>query len=87
MKINTNKTNRRKFIKGSTILTAGLISTPLISLAHKKPAPNADGLYIIGPKEGYTPEIGTLLSTMRTGLYRSNKDWDMPRKSAHFYLP
>lgn len=77
MKINTNKTNRRKFIKGSTILTAGLISTPVISLAHKKFVSNADGLYIIGPKEGYAPEIGTLLSTMtmmRTWLIHSVKD-------------
>ena len=77
MKNNTNKTNRRKFIKGSTILTAGLISTPLISLAHKKSITNTEGLYIIGPKEGYAPEIGTLLSTMtmmRTWLVYGVKD-------------
>lgn len=77
MKNNTNKTSRRKFIKGSTIITAGLISTPLISLAHKKTITNTEGLYIIGPKEGYAPEIGTLLSTMtmmRTWLIHSVKD-------------
>lgn len=77
MKINKTKTNRRKFIKGSTILTAGLISSPVLSLAHEKSNANSEGLYMIGPKEGYAPQIGTLLSTMtmmRTWLIYSVKD-------------
>ncbi|WP_297794258.1 DinB family protein [uncultured Eudoraea sp.] len=77
MKINNDQTNRRKFIKGSTILTAGLISSPLLSLAHERSNTNTEGLYIIGPKEGYAPQIGTLLSTMtmmRTWLIYSVKD-------------
>jgi uncharacterized damage-inducible protein DinB len=77
MKLKTNTTNRRKFIQGSTILTAGLLASPLTGLSQKASGFNTEGLYIIGPKEGYTPEIGTLLSTMtmmRTWLINSVKD-------------
>jgi len=77
MKLKTNTTNRRKFIQGSTILTAGLLASPLTGLSQKASGFNNEGLYIIGPKEGYTPEIGTLLSTMtmmRTWLINSVKD-------------
>ena len=74
---NSSKTNRRKFIKGSTLLGAGLLTVPLESLANTRSKSGADGLYIIGPKEGYTPEIGTLLSTMtmmREWVIRNVKD-------------
>lgn len=74
---NSSKTNRRKFIKESTLLGAGLLTVPLESLANTRSKSGADGLYIIGPKEGYTPEIGTLLSTMtmmREWVIRNVKD-------------
>mgnify|MGYP001548359947 FL=1 len=74
---NSSKTNRRKFIKESTLLGAGLFTVPLESLANTRSKSGADGLYIIGPKECYTPEIGTLLSTMtmmREWVIRNVKD-------------
>jgi len=64
MKNNTNNTERRKFIKNSALLTVGLITTPLISYSKSEPARTTDSIYLIGPQEGYSPQIGTLLSTM-----------------------
>ncbi len=58
------KTDRRKFIKGTAFLTAGLISTPLINFAQPSTFKSSDSIYLIGPLEGYSPQIGTLLSTM-----------------------
>ena len=63
MKNELNRTNRRKFIKSSTILTAGLATTPFVNFA-KGESKLLEGLYEIGPREGYAPQIGTLLSTM-----------------------
>lgn len=57
-------TDRRHFIKGTALLTAALISTPLINFAKTAPIKSSDSIYLIGPQEGYTPQIGTLLSTM-----------------------
>ncbi|WP_190809160.1 DinB family protein [Flagellimonas sp. S3867] len=59
------KASRRKFLAGSTLITAGLALTPTQSFGNsKKEKSTIDDLYLIGPKEGYAPEIGTLLSTM-----------------------
>lgn len=74
---NSVRTNRRNFLKGSTLLGAGLLTVPMVSMANIRSMPNTDGLYIIGPKEGYTPQIGTLLSTMtmmRTWVIHNVKD-------------
>jgi len=70
-------TNRRRFLKGSTLLTAGLITAPFISHAKSDKPKHAEGLYLIGPKEGYSPQVGTLLSTMtmmRTWVIDTVKD-------------
>ena len=64
MRNNAKNNDRRKFIKGSALLTAGLVSAPLVGFAQPRPAKAADSIYIIGPQEGYSPQIGTLLSTM-----------------------
>lgn len=56
--------NRRTFIKNSAIATAGLISVPIMGLAANKQFQTSDSMYLIGPQEGYSPQIGTLLSTM-----------------------
>ena len=65
MKNNTNLTSRRKFFKKSAIITAGLISTPLINFAQSTAAIQpSNSIYLVGPQEGYSPQIGTLLSTM-----------------------
>lgn len=57
-------TDRRHFLKGTALLTAGLTAAPLLSFAQPKASNPASGLYLIGPQEGYSPQIGTLLSTM-----------------------
>ena len=64
MSNNVKNNERRKFIKGSALLTAGLISAPLVGISQPSPTKTADSIYIIGPQEGYSPQIGTLLSTM-----------------------
>lgn len=58
------KTNRRQFIKGTALLTAGCVAAPLINFAQTAPVKTSDSIYVIGPQEGYSPQIGTLLSTM-----------------------
>lgn len=40
------------------------MAQPFISSGSSLLTPEEEGLYIIGPKKGYTPQVGTLLSTM-----------------------
>lgn len=64
---NHHMNNRRNFIKKSTAITIGLTGIGSTSnLMTKIPGNNqqVDGINIVGPKEGYTPEIGTLVSMM-----------------------
>ena len=66
-------TDRRTFLKHSTVLSAGLcgfvgeILHPESAAAAKDPA----GLDIIGPKPGYSPQIGTFVS-MLTWMREAN---------------
>lgn len=53
-------TSRRGFIKTTATITAGITAFPAMLMAN---TPN-DGLHIIGPKEGYSPQVGTLVSMM-----------------------
>jgi len=46
------------------VLTAGLISLPSINFGQDSTSIEEKNIYIIGPQEGYSPQIGTLLSTM-----------------------
>lgn len=64
MKNNTNNTDRRNFLRKSALITAGIASSPLAGFAEAAPLPSSDSIYLIGPQEGYSPHIGTLLSTM-----------------------
>ncbi|MGJ3236884.1 DinB family protein [Marivirga sp.] len=64
MKNEEKNIGRRKFIKVSTLLTAGLVSTPLMSFSQPSSTQSAESIYLIGPQKGYSPQIGTLLSTM-----------------------
>lgn len=64
MKKNANLTSRRKFFKKSAIITAGLITTPLINFAQPATIQSSNSIYLVGPQEGYSSQIGTLLSTM-----------------------
>jgi hypothetical protein len=66
-------TDRRSFLKHSTVLSAGLcgfvgeILHPESAAAAKDPA----GLDIIGPKPGYSPQVGTFVS-MLTWMREAN---------------
>jgi uncharacterized protein DUF664 len=53
--------DRRNFIKGTAALIAEFSGSPL--LAQAPPAAEESGT-IVGPKKGYSPEIGTLVSMM-----------------------
>jgi hypothetical protein len=60
--------NRRKFIKSGSLFTLGAFGVSSISAApHLQPLPHFSqdsDINIVGPKEGYTPQIGTLVSMM-----------------------
>ncbi len=61
----TKNSSRRYFIKNASLLTMGTSS--LLAFPLGKPTeelPTQDGINIIGPKEGYSPQIGTLVSMM-----------------------
>ncbi len=65
--------NRRSFLKTSAVLATGL---PSLTLLPAWAAPADDGINIIGPKPGYSPQIGTLVSMMtwmRTSVVHSVK--------------
>ena len=53
---------RRKFLKQSALLGIGMAAAPILGSAQIEEG--RESLYIIGPRKGYTPQIGTLLSTM-----------------------
>lgn len=77
MKSFAHKSDRRKFFKDSAMLTAGLVSVPFLSYAANDNFHAADDLYLLGPMEGYSPYIGSLLSTMnmmRTWVVYEVKD-------------
>nr|WP_299485818.1 DUF664 domain-containing protein [uncultured Allomuricauda sp.] len=65
---NQQGVNRRSFIKKSSLLTMGALGTTgLMAAPHLKPLPSFthdSDLNIFGPKEGYTPQLGTLVSMM-----------------------
>lgn len=57
--------DRRDFLKGSAILTAGLTALPLIGQANdEREMIQEESMYLIGPRKGFSPHVGTLLSTM-----------------------
>ena len=77
MKNQSENNNRRNFLKNSALLTFGLASIPFVGIANELPNQTEDSLYIIGPMDGYDPQVGTLLSTMnmmRAWLINSVKD-------------
>ena len=55
--------DRRTFLKTSAVLSCGL-SGILPSALHAAPAPSEEGWNIIGPREGFSPQIGTLVSML-----------------------
>ena len=74
---NPKTSNRRNFLKGASLLTAGMAAAPFQAWAQGSVPQPADSIYQIGPQEGYSPHIGTLLSTMtmmRTWVLRTVSD-------------
>ena len=57
-----NSTSRRDFVKRSALWATGFATATLPAWAAV-PKPK-EGLFIVGPREGFTPRVGTLLSTM-----------------------
>ena len=55
--------NRRKFLKETVLSSAALLGAPILSNANITNN-DQEGLYMIGPRQGYSPRVGTLLSTM-----------------------
>lgn len=66
MKANRNPMGRRNFIQNSAAITTGLMGlTCLDHPAHAAEFSSADtSLYVIGPSEGYSTQIGTLVSML-----------------------
>lgn len=65
MKNQNYKFDRRSFIKKSSLVALGtgsLLALPQTTFAN--PISRQDDMNIIGPKEGFSPQIGTLVSMM-----------------------
>lgn len=78
MKKTTGNAGRRHFIKTAATITSGLAGLTFIPQdAWAMDRMADDSIHIIGPKEGYSPHIGTLVSMMnwmRMVVLRSVKD-------------
>ncbi|HEX6181494.1 MAG TPA: DUF664 domain-containing protein [Chitinophagaceae bacterium] len=60
----SNEYSRRGFIKKTSLLTAGIAGLSTIPGAAIAGASADEGINIVGPKAGYTPQVGTLVSMM-----------------------
>jgi uncharacterized damage-inducible protein DinB len=60
--------NRRSFLRGSGALACGFAATavsfPLVAGADVQPASPDERPNIFGPREGYSPQVGTLVSML-----------------------
>ncbi len=56
--------SRRDFLKKSSFAAAGTLSLMTMPLIGAPSMPIQDGINIVGPKAGYSPQIGTLVSMM-----------------------
>jgi uncharacterized damage-inducible protein DinB len=56
--------NRRGFIKKAATLTTGIVGVSLFSPNCWSKEIADEGINVIGPKEGFSPQIGTLVSMM-----------------------
>lgn len=65
MKTNTSFISRRNFITRATAIAAGTTSLGSLTQFAKADKPESNkGIYMIGPMEGYSPQIGTLVSML-----------------------
>lgn len=71
MKPSYSSVGRRNFIQNSAAITSGLVGlTSLNHFADAKESPSAaDSFFVIGPMEGYSTQIGTLVSMLNYNRY------------------
>ena len=60
--LKTNYEGRRSFMKTAAAAATGLMTPPAVDRAYA--APVDQSLFVIGPLEGYSPQIGTLVSML-----------------------
>jgi Protein of unknown function (DUF664) len=60
----SNQQSRRNFLKQTSFLSAGMAGLSFVPSCAMAYDAREEGLNIIGPKSGYSPQIGTLVSMM-----------------------
>ena len=81
MKQNLHIIGRRKFLRTTTLAAAGTAGFNFISFSGFATPPGEDDINIIKPVEGYSPQIGILVSMMnwmRASVLRAVKDLTQP---------
>ena len=59
------KVNRRNFIRTTASVATGITGISLLpSAGYSMDNTTAEGIHIIGPRDGFSPQVGTLLSMM-----------------------
>lgn len=61
MQPNVTFFSRRGFFSVAASMSAGFVGSPLLAQA---PPAGDSGLFVVGPKEGYSPQVGTLVSML-----------------------
>ena len=64
MKKSPNHSNRRGFIRTATTVSAGLAGLALFPQTACGMDEHEEGINIIGPRKGFSPQVGTLVSMM-----------------------
>ena len=55
--------SRRSFLHGASLAAGGMVAMSRARPAREEPGPD-EGLFVIGPRQGYTPHIGVLVSML-----------------------
>ncbi|NIJ53884.1 DinB family protein [Dyadobacter arcticus] len=83
---NSESLNRRNFIRAGAVSTLGVVALSAVTsdVLSAKPltqvVPAKEGIFMIGPMEGYSPQIGTLVSMLnynRSTIINSVKSMSM----------
>jgi uncharacterized damage-inducible protein DinB len=73
-----NQLDRRDFLKSTVLITSGTLGLSIVPGMSTEAAPvSEDRVNVIGPREGFAPHLGTLLSMMtwmRGAILRPVKD-------------
>ncbi len=64
MEKNINPFGRRKFIRSTAAITTGLLGLNGLQTLEAHHVPASDELFVIGPMDGFSPQIGTLVSML-----------------------